>query len=384
MRVLLLITEDWYFWSHRLVLARALRDAGHEVTILTHVNEHADRILGEGFNLISWSLSRGSVNPWREVKALWEVFTAYRKYRPDLVHHVTLKGVTYGGLVAGILGIPSVNAVVGMGGMFHGRGAKKWVVSRIISRLLKKVLTAEKAFTLCQLSSARDELIARKLVDPDRAVVIRGAGVDLDRFKPTPEPEGTPIVMLAARMLWDKGVGEFVEAARNLRSRGFSARFVLVGRYDSENPARIQPSQIEQWVHEGVIEYWGHRDDMAGVLSLSTVFCLPSYHEGIPKVLLEACAAGRPSVVSDIPGCREVVRDGHNGIVVSVRSAEELEEGIARLLSSPELRHQMGVRARAIAENEFSDHSVVRQTFELYEAIRTATGVRSVDLLPES
>ncbi len=207
-------------------------------------------------------------------------------------------------------------------------------------------------------------------MDPKRVTLIRGSGVDIQHFSPQPEPPGIPLVVLPARMLWDKGVGEFVAAARTLQAKGLRARFALVGDSDNENPASVPASQLRAWENEGVIEWWGWKENMDEVYAQAAIVCLPSYREGVPKTLIEAAACGRPIVTSDVPGCREVVRHGENGLLVPARDAGALAEALTDLLQSPNTRSEMGIRSRAIAEKEFSMELVISQTFAFYQSCR--------------
>jgi glycosyltransferase involved in cell wall biosynthesis len=191
--------------------------------------------------------------------------------------------------------------------------------------------------------------------------------VDTGRFKPVPVPEGPPVVMLASRLLWDKGVGEFVEAARQLADSG--ARFVLVGAAEDNNPAAISRAEVERWVREGVVEWWGHQANMAATLAQASIVCLPSYREGLPKVLLEAMACGKPCITTDAPGCRDAVRHGDNGLLVPVRDAEALATAIRRLLGRPEERVRMGARGRERAVSEFSQEKAISATLAVYREV---------------
>ncbi|MEW6616666.1 MAG: glycosyltransferase family 4 protein [Thermodesulfobacteriota bacterium] len=207
------------------------------------------------------------------------------------------------------------------------------------------------------------------LVSPKRATLIRGAGVNPNVFASRPEPEGAPVVILAARMLWDKGIGEFVEAARWLREQGIAARFVLVGDSDPGNPAAVLVARLDEWRRSGVVEWWGHREDMPEVFAQSNIVVLPSYREGLPKVLLEAASCGRAIVATDVPGCREIVRHNENGLLVPPRDSKSLADALKILIENPELRRKMGARGREIVEAEFSEEIVVRQTMEVYKEI---------------
>jgi len=369
-RLLFLITEDWYFWSHRLDLARAARDAGMEVLIATRVQDHGKRIEKEGFKLLPIHLVRRSRNPLQELAALMEITRLYRRERLDIVHHVALKPIVYGSIAARLAGVPAVvNAFAGLGYTFITRGEKIGLLRLLIRQALRWAMALPRALVIFQNEEDREELVQAGLVRKADARVIRGVGVDLARFTPRPCLGGTPVVMLAGRMLWDKGIGEFVAASRLLKEWGILGRFVLVGQPDHENPASISEAQLRQWQEERIVEWWGHLEDMPKVLASAHVVALPSYREGLPKILLEAAACALPIVATDVPGCREIVRAGDNGFLVSPRDSESLAKAIAALFKDPALRARMGARGREIVESEFSVERIVRDTLALYREL---------------
>jgi glycosyltransferase involved in cell wall biosynthesis len=370
-RLLFGVTEDWYFVSHRLPLAVAARRAGYRVAVATRVQEHAAAIAEAGVELLElkrWR--RSSMNPLRELAAVTELAGVLRRWRPDIVHLVALKPVLYGGLAARLGGASvRVNALAGLGFVF--------VQDRLLARLLRPLiklafrwtLGGERAVTIVQNPDDRELLVRDRLVDASHVRLIRGSGVDLRRFSATEFPVGRPTVLLMSRMLWDKGVGEFVEAARLARARGADARFVLVGDPDPENPAAIPRDTLEQWGTSSVIEWWGQRSDAPAVLAQAQIIVLPSYREGLPKVLLEAAASGRPMIATDVPGCREVVEPGVTGLLVPARDAGRLAGAMLQLLTDPERCRQMGSRARQLAEREFGVEAVVARTLALYREL---------------
>ena len=369
-KLLFLVTEDWYFCSHRLPLARAAKAAGYEVVVATRIGRHADAISGEGFKLIPIGLRRRSHNPLRELAAILEIAGIYRRERPDLVHHVALKPVLYGSLAARLARVPAVvNALAGLGFVFASASLRARLLRPWVVGALRLLLDADGARLIVQNPDDRRMLVDHGVVAAARVRLIRGSGVDIRRFAPTPEPVGTPLVMLPGRLLWDKGVGEFVAAARLLKERGVAARFVLVGDGDPENPAAIPDEVLQAWRQDGVVECWGRREDMPEVLGSSHIVCLPSYREGLPKALLEAAACGRPIVATDVPGCREIVIDGSNGLLVPPRDAPALAAAIVRLLAQAKLRAEMGRRGRELVELEFSEEIVVAQTLAVYREL---------------
>lgn len=361
-RLLFFVSEDWYFVSHRLPLAVAAKNAGYAVTVLTRVRAHGETIRAAGLDLVPFELDRSGMNPLRELGTLLRLIAAYRRLAPTLVHQVAMKPVLYGSLAALFAGRPRVvNALAGMGWLFTGaaRGGVRAWVARALGALLGRGMAI--------VQNPDDAALLGALGVPEgRIRRIPGAGVDLDRFRPCPEPPGPVTVVLPARLLWDKGVGEFVAAARLLRDRGVAARFVLAGRPDPANPASVSPKDVQAWVDEGVVEALGWVDDMAALWAQSHIACLPSYREGMPKALLEAAACGRPIVTTDAIGCREVVRDGVEGLLVPVRDVGRLADALQRLIEDPALRVRLGAAARARAEGEFGLDAVIRATLAVY------------------
>ncbi|MBL8074930.1 MAG: glycosyltransferase family 4 protein [Nitrospira sp.] len=375
-RLLYLITEDWYFWSHRLDLARAARDAGFDVTIATRVTDHGKQIQEEGFHLVPIALFRRSRNPLRELRAIAELVGIYRQVRPHLVHHVAMKPILYGSLAAWVVRVPAIlNAFAGLGYLFANSERQRGGLHWALTSALRSVIGWSGSTVLFQNEADRDELVRAGLVRSSHTRIIAGSGIDVMAFSVKPTPQGTPLVVLPSRMLWDKGIGEFVQAARDLKKKGADARFVLVGRCDEDNPAAIGREQLARWVGEGTVEWWGHRDDMAAVYEGATLVVLPSYREGLPKVLLEAAACGKAIVATDVPGCRDVVKDGINGVLVPPRDSSTLARGIANLLSDRQTREAMGVRSREIAVAEWAGPRISEQVLGLYHELLNASSV---------
>ena len=378
-KLLFLVTEDWYFWSHRLSIARAARAAGAEVLVMSHITRYREAMEAEGFNVIDWHVSRGSWNPLREVRPFLEVVRIYRRELPTLVHHVALKPIIHGGVAARLSGgIPSVNAIAGLGHIFIASTWKNQLLCRVLTVFMRWALNTANAKAVFQNRENCELLVGEGIVPHDRAIIIRGVGVNTRTFCPQPEPAGPPVVMLPSRMLWEKGVGEFVSAARSLREQGLAARFVLVGGPDPHNPASIPKTQLQAWVESGVVEWWGHRNDMGAIFAQSSLVCLPSYLEGLPKVLVEAAACGRAIVTTDVPGCRDVVRHGENGFLVPPRDGKALASTLALLLNNKTLRATMGARGREIVVRDFSEECLNEQILAVYRELLT---IRSGALL---
>ncbi len=370
-RLLIFVTEDWYFCSHRIGLAIAAREAGYEVSVVTRVRKHGEQIRAAGLALVPLELSRRGVNPLTEIRLVFQLFKVYRNIRPDIVHHVALKPVLYGSLAARLASVKRVvNALAGLGFLFSSDSKKARIAQPIVRLAFRMLLNRPTSRVILQNPDDVELMCNGGVLSRDRVVLIRGSGVDLNEFAMTSQPPGQPVVLLASRLLWDKGIGEFVAAARMIREHSPQCRFILVGEGDSENPSAISEKQLQEWQQEGAIEWWGRREDMPTVLSQANVVCLPSaYGEGVPKVLIEAAACGRAIVTTDTPGCREIVQDGNNGLLVPVRDVAALAAAIKRLIDDPALRLEMGRRGRELVENEFSIEKVVVETLALYASM---------------
>lgn len=375
-RILYVIHNVEYFLSHRFPVAKAALDSGFEIHVAGHALESAKRIRDAGFFVHEVPLMRGvSGTILNEVQAVIQLVLLICRLRPDLVHCVTLKPVLMAGAIARLLHVPvAVHALTGLGYSFTSASSKARILRAVATVGLCYVLRYRNAVTIVQNPEDREALVRLGLVRLGRTILIRGAGVDLEVFWPCEEPKGLPLIVLPSRMLWDKGVGEFVEAARILLRSGVQARFVLAGDPDPVNPNTIGREQLEEWDREGVVSWLGHRNDIPSVLRAAHIVCLPSYREGLPKVLIEAAACGRSIVATDIPGCREIVRPGENGLLVPVRDAPALAEALGALIYDPIRRAKFGQAGRDLAEREFSQDHVARQTVQLYFGCLSAAG----------
>jgi glycosyltransferase involved in cell wall biosynthesis len=367
-KILLFANTDWYLYNFRLALAQTLQARGDEVILVSPEGTYVSRLQKLGFRWIGFPLARRGLNPLVEIFTIGRLLRLYYREKPDLVHQFTVKCVLYGSLVCRMLRIrPVVNSVTGLGYVFtEGKGNRHFLRKGI---MLFYRLVLRRTWVIFQNPDDESIFLKNRLVDPEKVALIRGSGVDNRRFIPSPEPDGTPVIILPARLLWDKGVGIFVEAAQKLKAEGLRARFALVGDSDPENPASVPVAQIREWEKKGVIEWWGWHDDMEAVYAQAHIVCLPSYYrEGVPKTLIEAAACGLPIIASDIPGCREIVRNGENGLLVPPNDVIPLAVSLKLMIQDSEMRHKMGIRGRIIAEKEFSMDSVIAQTFRIYQS----------------
>lgn len=372
LKILLFANTDWYLYNFRLSLAKDLRDQGHEVILLSPPG-HFQKLLEEnGFQLISFSFSRQGINPFYEIWTLWQLIRTYQKVRPDIVHHFTIKPVIYGSLAAHFLRIRgTINSITGLGHLFIDPSPVTRFL-RVVAKWLYR-LSLRNTQVIFENPEDRDIFIKKRLLKAAHTHLILGTGVDVDKFRPVSKNNDIPVVLLSSRMLATKGVLEYMEAVRMLKQNGFNARFALAGATDPGNPASVTDGQIESWSQSGLVEWWGWREDMPTTLAQTDIFCLPSYREGVPNALIEACACGLPIVTTDVPGCRDVVTDGVNGLLVPVRNAPALAEALETLLTSPELRQRMGRAGRETALNKFSTTKVNAETLSVYKLLLSAS-----------
>lgn len=369
-KLLYFVTVDWFFCSHFIERAKAARQAGYDVVVLTHVDRHRSVIEEADLRLIPLTIDRRSLNPLEAFRTLIQLIHVFRRERPDVLHQIALKPILLGGFAARLTGIKRVvNAVVGGGYVFTSTSPLVRAIRPLMRLALRLLLNPPGS---CVIFENRDDLrsfVASHQVRAEDAVLIRGAGVNADLFHPRAVRRTVPLVVVTARLLWDKGLGEFVAAARLLRQKGVQARFAIVGDADPGNRASIDPAILDQWRTEGIVELLGFRQDMPQVLAAADIACLPSYREGLPKALLEAMAAGLPCVTTDVPGCREAVRDRENGYLVPPRNHEALAHALQQLIEDPDLRHQMGQRGRAMVMAEFASPIICQQTLHVYERL---------------
>jgi len=394
-KLLYFIGVDWFFYSHFLDRAIAAKKAGYDVTVLTGTTRDDDPLAKNGIKLIAIPFERRSLNPLSVIRNLMDVIRVLRQEKPDIVHQIALKPILIGSVACRVLRIRRVvSAVVGLGFAFSSDTVGAKVIRKLLAVMFNFVLDKRHAKIVFENTDDRDYFLQQGWVKEEGAVLIRGAGVDIDRFSPerlddaihyqetiqscidgsgaiatAPERNvSVPIVMLLSRMLWDKGIGEFVEAARTLtRQHGkHYAQFVLVGDPDDDNRGAIDREQLLAWQQEGIVQWWGYKSDVENVLAKATISCLPSYREGLPKSLLESLAMGLPCIATDVPGCREAVKEGINGLLVPPRDAAALANAIERLLCDSDLRNQFGRNSRQIAVDEFSAEIVNEKTLRIY------------------
>jgi glycosyltransferase involved in cell wall biosynthesis len=372
-KILFVVNDAGFFKSHRLRLAQEASARGYEPVVACGRSSGEAALCEYGIRCRTFALSRSGLNPIRDLNTFIALLRIYRDEKPDIVHHVTIKPVIYGTLASRLAHVPAVvNAIPGMGFVFTQRGFTASVVRNLVNLLYRIALVHGNMRFIFQNREDLQNFVEHTVIPEPQTYLIRGSGIDLNDFPYTPEPPGPVTFVLLARMLSDKGIREFVEAARRVRSSQPQWRFVLVGGVDPGNPSSLTEAELEAWNAEGVVEWLGHRSDVPAILAGAHVVCLPSYREGLPKSLLEASAIGRPMIASNVPGCREVVRDGITGLLVEPRDAVALADAMLRLGLDPTLRARLGRAARERAEALYSIEDVVRDTFLIYDELLPA------------
>lgn len=369
-RILFVVNSDWGFLLYRTPLAKAAKSQGVDVWVATPNTGVSNEISEMGFNYIELPISRDGKNIFGELLTFIRILRIYIKLSPDIIHHVTLKPIIYGTLIASLLNTSYVvNAISGLGYTFSSNSSGS-IFRTFIKFLLKISLKYRKSRIIFQNPDDFKTFLDNRLIDNYQGKLIRGSGVDCRVFTPSNFQSDNKIILLPARMIIEKGILEFVEAARLLHLDYPDVRFVLVGKIDSENPSSIDHYQIMCWEKEGIIEWWGHKNNMAEILNESFAVVLPTFYgEGLPKVLLEAAACNKPIITTNVPGCKEIVRHEVNGLLIPAKDEVALAEAIRRLLDNPEFATQLGNNGREIVQKEFSEELVVEKTFEVYNLL---------------
>lgn len=370
-KVALFANTDWYLFNFRLSLLNRLRADGHEVLLLSPPGPYGPRLEALGFRWLPLLMNRRSINPAAEAQVLWQLTRLLKRERPDLVHGLTIKCAVYGSIAARLAGIQArVNAVNGLGYVFTSRDLLASLLKPPVRLLMRLAFGGSRARLIVQNPDDKHLFESAGLISKDRIRLILGSGVNCTHFKPRElERDGdSPFrVLLPARLLWDKGVAEFVEAARLLSSQGME--FLIAGEADPGNPAAVPSRKIAEWQAAGLVKILGHVESMPDLFPSINVVALPSYREGLPKALIEAAACGLPLIAADVPGCREVVTHEITGLLVPVRDASALAFAIERLRNDPCLAKQLGRAARDNAIKHFDETIIVAQTLGVYKEI---------------
>ncbi|GGF48344.1 glycosyl transferase family 1 [Aliidongia dinghuensis] len=365
------VTEDWYFWLHRLAIGQAALAAGYRVFVCARVQAHREILEQLGFTVVALPWRRGGGPLLNEIKTLWMLWRLFRRERPDIVHSIALKAIIYGGLMARLAGVRArVSTVAGLGYVFTSQRLKARVLRRPVLLALALGMRGPDALVTLENPDDGDRLAAGGAMRQSQVALVCSCGVDTDRFAPKPEPDGVPIVAMACRLVRDKGPAVAVAAMRRLKAEGVPIRFLLAGGTDKGSADSHTKEEVESWVAEGLVEWVGHISDVVSFWQGCHMAVYPSrYGEGVPKTLLEAASCGRPVVTTDMPGCREALVDGETGFLVPVDDDAAVAARLKQLALDPELRRRMGQAARAKALAEFADARVQAGMLDTYRRV---------------
>lgn len=375
-RLLFVVNTDWFFLSHRLALALAAKEAGFEVWVAAPDTGVGEQIRDHGLHYVPIGLSRSGTAWLKEIGALLGFVRLYRKVRPDIVHLLTIKPVLYGSLAARLYRkMPVVSAVTGTGYVFS-ENRKGSALQKLVKTAYRIAFGKQQMRVIFQNAADLDFFVGNKLADSGKSILIRGSGVDTDQYSPRNTPAAgpgantDPVVLMACRMLWDKGVGEFAGAAARVKAKRPEVRFWLAGITDEDAPGSVPSKQLEAWQEQGLLEWLGHRNDMPALIAAASIVALPThYPEGVPRILIEAAASGKPIVTSDRPGCNDIVRHGLNGLLIPQRDPDALAGAILTLIDDREKMARFGTAGRELACGAFSQETVIAQTLAVYAGL---------------
>ena len=369
-RLLFLVNSSSYFLSHRLGIAIEAKKQGYEVHIASPEDGCEDTFKIKGLMHHKLPISRTSINIFSEIKAFLNIYFLIKKINPDLLHLITIKPVIYGGIISRLIQIKGVvSAVPGLGYVYISKGIRAAILRFFINYFYKVSFSKKSLKIIFQNKDDMNKLRLAVGFDPIKSVIIKGSGVDLDEFKSTPLPEGRPVISMISRLQEDKGVKEFARAAQMIKERKIEADFWLIGDTDSSYPSPILIEDLQEWENKGFLSVLGYRKDINILIGNSNIIVLPSYREGLPKVLLEAAACGRPVITTDVPGCRAAIEEGKTGLLVPPRDSSSLADKIEYLLGNKELLRKMGNAGRKLAEENFSLDKVVSAHLKIYSSL---------------
>ena len=382
-KILLVANTGWYLYNFRLPLLSNLREKGLDVILVSPKDKYTAKLEERGFKWIELDLNRRSVNPFVELKSLFKLFLIYWKERPDIVHHFTIKCVLYGTFAAKLSGISKVvNAITGLGYIYNNQSIKAKLLNKVTKPLYFLVLNAKRSKVVFQNLDDLKLLVQKKYTSTKKSILIPSSGVDVERFHfKHPKADVKEIkVLLASRLVADKGINEYVKAAEWIKSQGYSVKFILAGALYPDNPTAIAKEKILSWTHQGIIQWLGHIDNIEDVIDKADIVVLPSHGgEGVPKILIEAAAMGKALISTDVSGCRDVIDNGKNGFLVPPKQYMPLAKAIETLILEPDLRVNMGLRSRDKAIQDFNVKDVIQKTVAVYQSMGIQ-GVEAVDV----
>jgi glycosyltransferase involved in cell wall biosynthesis len=372
-KVAFIINVDWYFLLHWLDRVQAIRDSGYQVVIITRFSnpENFQRVKDAGFTCYEFKLTRKSVNPLLEARNIFRIYMLIKELSPEIVHAVTIKPVIYAGLVCRYLRIPFMGNITGLGSVFSSRSVFARLLKILVKRFYRLVFSNSNSLALFENGDDQNMFLQNRIITMESSVVISGAGIDLKKFSyDENHPHGTPVVLFASRMIVDKGIYDFIEAIEYLKAQRIPVKAQVAGILDEDALNCVHESQLNQWHDQGIVEWLGQCEDMPKLFRSSNVVVLPTkYGEGIPRVLIEAAAVGRPIVATDVTGCREIVKNEYNGLLVPAGDVKKLSCAIKKVISNTRKQREYGRNGRELVLKKFTKEKIIDQTIRAYTLI---------------
>ncbi|MDF9799454.1 glycosyltransferase involved in cell wall biosynthesis [Catalinimonas alkaloidigena] len=378
MKIAVVLNTSWNVYNFRLGLINALREDGHEVVILAPHDKYSDRLENLGYQFYPVRMDSRGVNPIKDAGLVVELYKLYKQISPDVILHYTVKPNVYGSLAARAAGIPMINNVCGLGTVFL---KKSWV--SIVAKTLYKVAFRFPHKVFFQNHDDFQLFVREHLIKSNIADTVPGSGIDLKKFEPTVSPEDVHekkfTFLVISRLIYDKGIIEYVEAIKKLKAKGVDAEFQILGAKDPVHKRGIPLNIVDRWIKEGLFDYLGTTDDVKAKIEMADCVVLPSYREGLPRTLLEAASLGKPIITTNTAGCKHVVDDNENGFLCEVRSSDDLAEKMLKMLGLSQIeRKKMGEKGRVKVKTQFDETIVISKYQEVINHLAVTQGKKLI------
>ena len=369
-KLFIVVNVDWFFLSHRLPIALAAQSNGFDVTVVAQDTGYKDDIIDHGLRFIDLPFNRSKFSIFQDIRTILLLQKLYLKKQPDLVHHITIKPVLYGSLAARLTKTRNVvNAISGLGHVFISNNISTIILRKFVKTLYRFSFYNINQKVIFQNTYDKKIFLKSNIVNTNQTKLIRGSGVNISEFKYIPEPKDQMVILFAARLLKTKGIDVFIKAAKIIKSEKTSTVFIIIGRFDHNNPARVLEKEIINLQNDGLIEYWGNVKNVADIIAKSNIVCLPTYYgEGVPRILIEAASCGRAIITTDVPGCNDIVQQNINGLLIPPHNVDALVDSIKLLINNNRLRRSMGRRGRTRVKNHFNIDLIVQQHKDVYNS----------------
>ena len=370
-KIFMFVNVDWFFYSHRLPIANASREHDINMFVFTDITDKETNQTPSEYRMVQSPLTRKLNNPWSLFSEFLSALSLIYREKPDVIHAVTIKPILFMGLIARLTKTPFIAAISGFGPVMEQNNFIKKLRFKMVLLIYRFIFSSETVNTICQNENDKNILLQHSLCDKSKITIIPGSGVDLKKFKPSTSGKTWDTVLMASRILKDKGVEEYCSAAKLFKKTDKrNVKFMLAGPIDKSSPSSISEEDINKLCLDSDVEYLGAEKDLENLLASSSIFVLPSYYaEGVPKVLLEASACGIPIITTDHPGCRDAIINNETGLLVKIRDSEAIYRAIKYMFDNPQIMEKMGKAGRELAENSYNESEVVNLHYAIYSKV---------------